>query len=62
MPKKNTQHEKDRPEKDRILRYRVEILELKTGSVRALPLVGMVRVSLARLKTRLRGPERNTCC
>ena len=44
MPKKNTQHERDLPEKDRILRYRVEIRELKTGTVRALPLVGMVRV------------------
>jgi hypothetical protein len=57
MPKKNTQHERDLPEKDRILRYRVEILELKTGSVRALPLVGMVRVSLARLKDETERPR-----
>lgn len=57
MPKKSNQQEKDVPEKDRILRYRVEILELKTGSVRALPLVGMVRVSLARLKNESERPR-----
>jgi hypothetical protein len=36
---------------------RVEILEVKTGSVRALPLVGMVRVSLARLKNEAERPR-----
>jgi hypothetical protein len=57
MPKKSNQQEKDVPEKDRILRYRVEVLELKTGSVRVLPLVGMVRVSLAKLKNEAERPR-----
>jgi hypothetical protein len=50
MPRKRTTTEKDIPKDKQIFRYWVEVRELRTGSVRELPLIGVRKIYIPRNK------------